>query len=378
MKIYLVGGAVRDRLLGLPVTEKDWVVTGSSPQEMKSLGYKPVGTDFPVYLHPDTGDEYALARTERKMGPGHRGFSVNANTAVTLEDDLKRRDLTINAIAQDESGNLIDPYGGLNDIRLRKLKHVSEAFAEDPLRILRVARFAARFFTLGFQIDEVTLDLMRSMVDEGQLNELTPERVWVETEKSLSCEQPGIYFRVLNEVNALDIVFPGVLPIQIDFLDRFAPVHVLPEERFALLAGTMDKKVLASLCIKLKIPNLYKDLSNMIAEHLNSWKDIRQMSPRELVDFIYKIDGLRRPERMRQFNEICFSLAPIQDGDGEAGTLQIKQFLNDCGDTIRRTGSELLTEEERCLKGAKLGEAIKNHQAREIAILTGHFNDKKP
>ncbi|MFP5306355.1 MAG: multifunctional CCA tRNA nucleotidyl transferase/2'3'-cyclic phosphodiesterase/2'nucleotidase/phosphatase, partial [Gammaproteobacteria bacterium] len=185
MKRYLVGGAVRDRLLGLTVTERDWVVVGATPDEMIAAGYKPVGRDFPVFLHPQTGEEHALARTERKSGHGYRGFVCDAGPGVSLEDDLRRRDLTVNAIAEDEHGGIVDPYGGRRDLEARVLRHVSEAFVEDPLRVLRVARFHARFAPLGFTVADETLALMRSIVDSGEIDHLVPERVWKEMSRAL-------------------------------------------------------------------------------------------------------------------------------------------------------------------------------------------------
>ncbi|RRA40172.1 multifunctional CCA tRNA nucleotidyl transferase/2'3'-cyclic phosphodiesterase/2'nucleotidase/phosphatase, partial [Cronobacter sakazakii] len=203
MKSYLVGGAVRDALLGLPVKDKDWVVVGATPAEMLALGYQQVGKDFPVFLHPQTHEEYALARTERKSGQGYTGFTCYAAPDVTLEQDLQRRDLTINAIAQDDSGEFIDPYHGRDDLKARLLRHVSPAFNEDPLRVLRVARFAARYAHLGFRIAPETLSLMREMAENGELEYLTAERVWKETESALTTRNPQIYFLMLRECGAL-------------------------------------------------------------------------------------------------------------------------------------------------------------------------------
>ncbi len=208
MLAYLVGGAVRDQLLGIPIKERDWVVIDSTPEAMLAQGFKQVGADFPVFLHPQTHEEYALARTERKTGKGYHGFSVYAAVGVTLEDDLKRRDLTINAMAMTQDGTLIDPYGGQNDLDDRKLRHVSDAFVEDPIRILRAARFAARFHHLGFKIAEETMQLMLNMVGSGELNDLTPERVWAELVKGLQTDMPRIFIEVLREVGALEALLP--------------------------------------------------------------------------------------------------------------------------------------------------------------------------
>ena len=210
MQKFLVGGAVRDRLLKLPVKDCDYMVVGSTPEELLSLGYQQVGKDFPVFLHPETGDEYALARTERKQGSGYNGFSCYSGKDVSLEDDLIRRDLTINAIAEDESGQVFDPYLGLQDLQDKVLRHVSPAFSEDPLRVLRVARFAARFFKLGFCIAPDTLLLMQQLSESGELSHLTPERVWAETEKALITDSPQVYFQVLRDCGALAVLFPEI------------------------------------------------------------------------------------------------------------------------------------------------------------------------
>ena len=210
MKIYEVGGAVRDALLGLPVKERDWVVVGASADDLLAQGFKRVGKDFPVFLHPKTGEEYALARTERKTAPGYTGFAFDTSTAVTLEQDLARRDLTINAIARTEDGQIVDPWSGRADLERRVLRHVSPAFREDPLRVLRVARFAARFGGLGFTVAEETLRLMREIVASGEMGALRSERVWQETVKALGTDQPDVYFTVLRDCGALQQVFPEV------------------------------------------------------------------------------------------------------------------------------------------------------------------------
>jgi tRNA nucleotidyltransferase (CCA-adding enzyme) len=210
MQVYLVGGAVRDRLLGRKVSERDWVVVGATPAELERAGYVSVGRDFPVFLHPRTKEEHALARLERKTGPGYRGFTTEFSPGVTLEDDLRRRDLTINAMAEDDAGRVIDPYGGRRDLEARLLRHVSEAFAEDPVRILRVARFAARYAPLGFQVAAETLELMRKMVADGEAGTLVAERVWAETEKALGEDRPDVFIQVLRDCGALKIIYPEI------------------------------------------------------------------------------------------------------------------------------------------------------------------------
>src|SRR5690349_13612670 len=210
MQVYLVGGAVRDRLLGREVSERDWVVVGATPAELERAGYIPVGRDFPVFLHPKTKDEHALARTERKVGPGYRGFTTEFSPDVTLEDDLRRRDLTLNAIAEDQDGKLVDPFGGQRDIEARVLRHVSEAFVEDPVRVLRIARFAARFASLGFTIAAETRALMTQIVAAGEMDALVPERVWKETARALDEARPDVYFETLRECGALRAIFPEI------------------------------------------------------------------------------------------------------------------------------------------------------------------------
>jgi len=230
VKTYLVGGAVRDKLLGRTVRERDWVVVGATPEQMKALGYRQVGRDFPVFLHPETHEEYALARTERKTAPGYRGFEVHAAPEVTLEEDLQRRDLTINALAEDETGEIIDYHGGLDDLDKRLLRHVSPAFAEDPVRILRVARFAARYAHLGFRVADETIGLMRRMVEDGEADALVPERIWQELEKALGERSPAVFFEVLRDCGALKVIFPEIdrlfgVPQPASITRRSTPVY---------------------------------------------------------------------------------------------------------------------------------------------------------
>src|SRR5215469_11532582 len=210
MEVYLVGGAVRDRLLGRPVHERDWVVVGARPEDLERDGFVSVGREFPVFLHPGTHEEYALARLERKVAPGYRGFTTQFSPDVTLEEDLRRRDLTINAMAESSSGEIVDPYGGRRDLEARLLRHVSDSFVEDPVRVLRVARFAARYAELGFRVAEETVALMRSMTDSGELTALVPERVWQETERALGESRPDVFFQTLRDCGALAVIFPEI------------------------------------------------------------------------------------------------------------------------------------------------------------------------
>ena len=284
MKIYLVGGAVRDKLLGLPVTERDWVVVGATPEEMIELGFIPVGKDFPVFLHPETKEEYALARTERKTGHGYKGFAFHASPDVTLEQDLHRRDLTINAMAEDEDGTLIDPCGGQDDLQIGMLRHISPAFAEDPVRILRVARFAARFAPYGFRVAHGTNALMRKMVREGEVDYLVPERVWAELHKALQTDAPQRFFTVLRGCGALAVLFPEIdreypqgedghgkrePPGALAALERAAQVSKDPAVRFAVLMQALGRDLddtqriaqVEALAERLKVPRAFSQLA---------------------------------------------------------------------------------------------------------------------
>ena len=284
MKAFVVGGAVRDELLGLPVQDRDYVVVGATPEEMTAAGYKPVGRDFPVFLHPQTKEEYALARTERKSGRGYKGFTVYSAPDVTLEDDLRRRDLTIHALAKAQDGTLIDPHQGKKDLEARVLRHVSEAFAEDPVRILRVARFAARF---GFRIADETMRLMKKMVDSGEAGHLVAERVWQEFAKGLAephpekmfeaLEQCGLRAKLLPELKALPARFDGPLPV-----------------RFALLCWPLTEKEIDALCARLRAPNEERELAILACR---TQKLLASSKPDELLLLFKRADAFRRPER---------------------------------------------------------------------------------
>ncbi|WP_053144867.1 multifunctional CCA addition/repair protein [Erwinia billingiae] len=351
MKTYLVGGAVRDALLNLPVKDKDWVVVGASPEEMLSQGYEQVGRDFPVFLHPETHQEYALARTERKSGSGYTGFVCYSAPDVTLEQDLQRRDLTINAIAQDEQGRLYDPYGGKADLDQRLLRHVSAAFNEDPLRVLRVARFAARFAHLNFVVAEETQALMRWMAESGELNTLTPERVWKETEKALETRNPQVYFQVLRDCGALAVLFPeldnlyGVpapakwhpeIDTGIHTLMTLAIAAQLSPDiavRFATLFHDVGKALtppemwpshhghgpagvplVAALCQRLRVPNAIRDLALLVTEFHDLVHTVERQSAETLVALFDRIDAWRKPQRVEQI-----ALTSEADARGRTG-----------------------------------------------------------
>ena len=342
MEIYLVGGAVRDQLLNLAVKDRDWVVIGSTPQAMLDQGFTQVGKDFPVFLHPKTKEEHALARTERKSGAGYTGFNVYSAADVTLEDDLIRRDLTINAIAQSESGELFDPYHGQQDLNDRILRHISPAFSEDPLRVLRVARFAARFAHLSFSICPNTMALMRELTDSGELAHLTSERVWQETANALNTQSPQVYFEVLRECGALAVLFPEIDALygvpnpekwhpEIDsgihtmmVLEQASKLTDDNEIRFAALIHDLGKAVtdpslwpshhghgqkglpiIKKLCARLRVPNTYKDLALMVSDHHCKIHRCDEMRKDTIIKLFDKIDAWRKPERFKQFLLTC-------------------------------------------------------------------------
>lgn len=351
MRIFLVGGAVRDKLLQLPIKDCDYMVVGSNPTQLLNLGYQQVGKEFPVFLHPKTGEEYALARTERKKGLGYNGFSCYSGEDVSLEDDLIRRDLTINAIAEDEHGEQFDPHNGLQDIKLKVLRHVSPAFSEDPLRVLRVARFAARFYTLGFSIAPETLVLMKDLSDSGELEHLTPERVWAETEKALATGAPQVYFQTLRDCGALAVLFPEIDALYgIPAPKKWHPeidtgVHTLMvvEQavllsdsiafRFACLVHDLGKaltpkdkwpshkghgflglKVIKSLCKRLKVPNECRDLALMVSEHHTLIHSAYELKASTLLKLMNRCDAWRKPQRFLQMLQCC-----VADSKGRTG-----------------------------------------------------------
>ena len=342
MQVYLVGGAVRDHLLGHPYHEKDYVVVGATPEQMLALGYQPVGKDFPVFLHPETKEEYALARTERKSGQGYHGFEFYTDVSVRLEDDLIRRDLTINAMAMDEQGQVYDPYDGQQDLNDKILRHVSQAFVEDPLRVLRVARFAARYKPLGFSIAAETLDLMRELAESGELNALTPERVWKETSRALMEPHADIYFEVLHACGALNVLFPEIdalfgIPQRPEYHPEIdCGVHTLMslhqackanyslDVRFAVLVHDLGKaltpahelprhimheergiKPVTEVCDRLKVPTQTKQLALAVCkEHLKCHQALA-LKPGTLWRLLQRLDVLRRPERVEAFIQAC-------------------------------------------------------------------------
>ncbi|GIX22192.1 MAG: multifunctional CCA protein [Gammaproteobacteria bacterium] len=320
MKVYKVGGAVRDKLLGLPVHEHDYVVVGATPEQLRALGFREVGRDFPVFLHPETGEEYALARTERKSGPGHRGFRVEFGPDIPLEKDLERRDLTINAIAEDAAGRLIDPYGGLADLEARRLRHVSEAFVEDPLRVLRVARFHAKLAPLGFHVAPETLALMRRIADSGELEHLTAERVFRELEKALATPCPWVFFETLAACGALPRLFPeladgGRLARALAALRRAAALDEAPELRFAALAAAaLDEAAIDALCRRLKTPRAWRELALLTRRHRDLFEQATRLPPPDILAGLKALDALRRPERFERFLRAAEAVAGSEPG----------------------------------------------------------------
>jgi len=400
VKIYKVGGCVRDRLLGLPVTDNDWVVVGATPEEMIAAGFRPVGKDFPVFLHPETKEEYALARTERKTGPGYTGFAFHASPEVTLEDDLARRDLTINAMAETEDGQIIDPYGGLPDLERRLLRHVSPAFVEDPVRILRVARFAARFRPLGFRIADETLALMQRMVDTGEVDALVPERVWQETVRALGEQMPQVFFEVLRECGALARLFPEIDRLfgvpqnpehhpEIDtgvhtllVLEQAARLSPEPVVRFAALVHDVGKgltppeqwpqhaeheargvPLVADICARYKVPKAFRDLAVLVTRYHLYYHRAAELAPGELIELFEALDAFRRPERFEQFLLACEADARGRPGYENADFEQPRLLRTALAAAERIRGGDLAREG---LRGPALAEELRRR--REAAI----------
>ncbi len=400
MNIYQVGGAVRDKLLGLPVKDHDWVVVGTTPDEMIRQGYRQVGKDFPVFLHPETHEEYALARTERKTGPGYTGFVFHTEADVSLEDDLIRRDLTINAIAMDEHGDIIDPFNGRQDLDNKILRHVSPAFAEDPVRILRVARFHARFAPLGFSIAGETVELMRNMVDNGEVDALVPERVWQETQRALSEKRPRAFFEALRECGALAKIFAEIealfgVPQRADYhpeidtgihtlmvLDQACEISQEPRVRFAALLHDLGKAatpkeewprhighetrslpLVRQLCQRLRVPNDYRDLALLAAQYHSHCHRAAELRPATLLDTLLALDTFRRPERFEEFLLACTA--------DSRGRLGFEKDNYPQADIFRRARQAALSVDAAALaqtglKGQNLADRL--HQLRCQAI----------
>jgi tRNA nucleotidyltransferase (CCA-adding enzyme) len=392
MNIFLVGGAVRDALLGRQITERDFVVVGSTPEQMVAQGYKPVGSDFPVFLHPKTHEEYALARTERKSGTGYGGFTFYTSPDLTLEEDLIRRDLTINAMAQTLDGQTIfDPYHGQADLEARLLRHVSPAFAEDPLRVLRVARFAARFADLGFTVASETMAFMRQLTESGELSSLTPERVWKETERALGEDHAEVYFEVLRDCGALKVLLPEIDALfgvpqrpqhhpEIDTgvhtmmaLQRSCEYGYSTQVRFATLLHDLGKALTPSdewprhvqheergltpvreICDRLKVPSSFRDLAEIVCrEHLMCHR-VLDLRPGTVWRLLQRIDVLRKPERVEEYIQACICDARGRLGL-EARDYPQADYLRTAMIAVRKVrAADLPTN----LKGMSIGEAL--------------------
>jgi tRNA nucleotidyltransferase (CCA-adding enzyme) len=406
MQVYLVGGAVRDALLGLPVKERDWVVVGGTREDLLRMNYREVGRDFPVFLHPDTHEEYALARLERKVAPGYRGFVVEFGPDVTLDEDLARRDLTINAIAQAADGTLVDPYGGRRDLESRTLRHVSQAFIEDPVRVLRVARFAARFAPLGFAVAPETLDLMRSMVVRHEVDALVAERVWQESEKALREAAASTFFRVLRDCGALKPIFPEIDALfgvpqpaqwhpEIDtgvhtlmVLDQAAAMSADTRVRFAALVHDLGKgatpraewpshrgheersvALIDALAERLRVPSDYRDLALIVARYHGIVHRAFELKPTTLLDFMERADAFRRPERFAQALLACEADARGRTGM-EANPYPQRAFIGaarDAAAAIKPSADDIASQ-----NGARIAELLRRRRVHAIAALKEH------
>ena len=401
MEIYLVGGAVRDKLLNFPVMEQDWVVLGETPESMVKQGFRPVGKDFPVFLHPQSHEEYALARTERKTAPGYKGFAVHASPDVSLEQDLLRRDLTINAMAMTPQGQLIDPYGGQQDLENRIFRHISPAFAEDPVRILRVARFAARYGHLGFKLAEETRELMQSMVTAGEVDFLVPERVWAELFKALGEQSPSAFFYTLKDCTALEKIFPEINRLfgvpqpekhhpEIDTglhsmlcLEQAALLSARPEVRFAALVHDLGKglspeeqwphhydhekkglPVLEQLCMRLRVPNAFKTLAMQVMQYHTHCHKAFELRASTLTDVLGELGAFKANNTLNEFLLACEADAKGRTGFEHIPYPQAEMFRLAAKAAASVDTSAILNSE---LQGAKIGEAIRRLRIKAVA-----------
>ena len=400
MQVYLVGGAVRDRLLGRQVKERDFVVVGARPEELERQGFVAVGREFPVFLHPGTREEYALARLERKVAPGYRGFTTRFSPDVTLEEDLRRRDLTINAMAESAAGEIIDPYGGRRDLEARLLRHVSEAFVEDPVRVLRVARFAARYADLGFRVADETVALMRAMTESGELSALVPERVWQETERALGEARPEVFFQTLRQCGALESIFPEVAALfGVPQPPRWHPeidtgVHVMLALRYAAQAGFSERvrfavlmhdlgkartaperwpshrgheeagvPLIEALCARLKVPNGFREVAVLTARYHAVVHRAQELRPSTVLKLLESTDACRRRERCEELLLACEA-----DARGRTG-LETQPYPQ--ADFLRQAHAAaaavaLSASERQGLEGAAFGERL--HEKRLAAL----------
>ncbi|WP_342624028.1 multifunctional CCA addition/repair protein [Pseudomonas alkylphenolica] len=407
MQIYKVGGAVRDRLLGQPVSDIDWVVVGASAEQMQALGYRPVGADFPVFIHPKSGEEYALARTERKSGRGYGGFTFHASPEVTLEEDLIRRDLTINAMAEDEQGNVSDPYGGQKDLEARILRHVSPAFAEDPLRVLRVARFAARYAAMGFKVAPETIELMRQLSESGELQALTAERSWKEIARALMEDQPQVFIQVLRDCGALKELMPeldalfGVPQPAAHHPEIDSGIHTLSvlaqaaqhqhplSVRWACLLHDLGKgltpeeewprhiaheqrglKLIKAVNQRFKVPRECQELAALVGEYHTHCHRALELRASTLLELLQSFDVYRRPQRFEEFIAAC-----EMDARGRKGLEQRQypqaDYLRGAAAAARAVQVQPLVQQG--LTGQALGEALKGERLKALQVYKDGF-----
>jgi tRNA nucleotidyltransferase (CCA-adding enzyme) len=407
MEVYLVGGAVRDEQLGLPVKERDWCVVGATPDQLKALGYRQVGRDFPVFLHPDTGEEYALARTERKTSPGYHGFEFRSSPDVTIEDDLRRRDLTINAMAKSSSGELLDPFNGLQDLKDRVLRHVSESFSEDPVRILRVAKFAARFAPLGFRVADETLALMAEIVENGEASELVPHRVWKECEAALATEKPRVFFEVLRRCGALAVVLPEIDALfgvpqpeewhpEVDcglhammVVEQAAALTPAVDVRFAALVHDLGKattpqrmwpshhgherrsvRLIKDLAARMPIPSACRELALSVAEYHGHCHNAFELRAATILKVLERTDAFRRPERFRKFLLACEADSRGRTGFEERPYPQASYFAGALQAAAAISAQDLVRDG---LEGAQIGEALRRKRVQAISRFRSEY-----
>ena len=412
MEVYLVGGAVRDEQLGLPVTERDWCVVGATPDELLSEGYRQVGKGFPVFLHPETNEEYALARTERKTGAGYHGFEFQTSPDVTLEQDLSRRDLTINAMAMDADGKLIDPFDGRTDLENRLLRHVSSAFTEDPVRILRTAKFRARFSELGFEVSGDTLKLMADMVSSGEADTLQADRVWAETEAALSGPNPQLYFQALRDCGALAVIFPEIDALfgvpqppkwhpEIDcglhtlmVLEQAAVLSEDVDVRFAALVHDLGKattrqsdlpshpghehrsvKLLQVISDRLPVPRACRELGSLVAEFHGHCHRAFELKSSTILKVLKKVDAFRRPERFRKFLLACEAHARGRTGFEDRDYSQADYFERSWNAASQITADQITDTE---VSGSEIGAEIDRMRLKAIQAVKAEAASQVP
>lgn len=409
MQFYLVGGAVRDKLLKFPYHERDWLVVGATRQQMLDQGFQQVGKDFPVFLHPKTKEEYALARTERKSAPGYTGFTFDASEHVTIEEDLIRRDLTINAIAESADGGIIDPYGGAEDIKNKVLRHVSPAFAEDPVRILRVARFSARYAYLGFTIAEETIELMRTMVQSGEVDHLVPERVWKEFNRALDERSPSQFIHALRNCDALDRIMPELDALfgvpqrkehhpEVDTgihtllsLDKTVELGGDAETRFSALLHDLGKAetprdvlprhigheeksvpLVKKLCSRLSAPNEFRDLAVLVAQYHTHCHRALELKAQTIQKLLESLDAARKPERFQKFLLACQA-----DSQGRTGfenrAYPQRSYLQDAFNATTQISAKEFVQQG--FKGKELGDELRRQKLNAIKIFKKNFED---